>query len=108
MRYLRLLPILLVFVTIADLSAASRGRGKGNSQKAALAKIKKQDAARTETAQQYFNDIHAANPNVTLDQVKNMSAADVRSLYVKTYVSQGTPKADAIKRAESMSFYGKK
>jgi hypothetical protein len=110
MSSIRTLVLLVaLLVTASSLSAKS----SNSSAKAAAAKrqaqldeLKKKDAERTQMATQYYNDVHTAVPNVTVDEIKNMSPQDIRALYVKSYVAQGTPKAEAIGKASSLKIYG--
>lgn len=96
---------LIAVLALSNVSAAPKG--KGVSQQAALDKIKQQDAAKTQMAQQYYNDVSSANPGVTVGTIKKMSPDDVRGLYVKTYTAQGMPRTDALKKAADLKIFGK-
>jgi hypothetical protein len=111
MKQLRFLFILLLLLTIPELSAKNRNSGAAAKaaaakKKAQLEEQKKRDEERTQMAQQYFNDVHSVAPELTLDNIKTMSPQDIRPLYVKLYVSQGMAKMDAINKASTLKIYG--
>lgn len=108
LRFIIALVIICTFTPglLAKNNNAAAAKAAAAKRQAQLDELKKKDAERTQMAQQYYNDVHATAPNVTVDDIKNMSPEDIRSLYVKSYIAQGTPKVDAIAKAASLKIYG--
>jgi hypothetical protein len=109
------LPVSLLIVSFAAFTSVANANPKTNAnkvaqaaevkQKAAEEARKKADEARTQSAQGFYNDIHGANPSVTVDQIKSMSSEDIRDLYSRTYCAQGMSLSEAKAKAQALKIW---
>ena len=99
--------ISFLIATAAPAFAQSRPRGNNQAAKqraAAAAARAKADADAQKKAQDNYNALHPYLPNLTLGELKGISAADLRNLYQKSFEAQGMKMGEAKEKAASMKF----
>lgn len=109
------LPVSILIVGFAAFSPIASANPKTNATKAAQAaeaklkaqaeERKKQDEEQTLKAQGFYNDVHQANPQVTVDQIKSMSSEDIRNLYFHSYIANGIPFSEARSKASALKIW---
>lgn len=100
---------LIAFVFAAAVPAYSQARPRRNNQAArqraaAAAARAKADAEAQKKTQDNYNALHPYLPNLTLGELKGISAADLRNLYQKSFEAQGMKMGEAKEKAASMKF----
>lgn len=100
----RFVAVIILAGLVFSLEAAPKPSATPHPAEIARLKAKEE---RSQQAQEFYNDIHEANPNVTLTEVRDMSSADVRSLYCKTYQKQGKSFAEARAKANALKIWDK-
>jgi len=104
---------LIAFVFAAAVPAYAQSRPRRNNaagqraakQRAAAAAARaKADSDAEKRAQENYNTLHQYVPNVTLAELKGMSATDLRNLYTRSYMAQGMKMLEAKEKAAAMKF----
>jgi hypothetical protein len=101
-----------VFFAAFESVASAKPKNHAANSKAAAAKAaadaaakKQADDKHAQLAQGFYNDLHDVCPNLTVDELKGMSSADIRNLYFHSYVAKGAGFSDARSKAGTLKIW---